>query len=97
MGGGFFLLDWVILDPINFELTGESQVQDGVSLGVGGDFLGWIGHQVGGLLQSPPMPEKLILYQVGPLGTWSNRRVGPGACRLGGFRCEGWMDLGDKD
>ena len=96
-GGGFFTLDGRIFDPISFELTGEAPVQAGVRLGVGGGFWGWGGHLGGGLLQSPPMSEKLTLSQVGPLGTWSTRRVRPGARRLGGVRCKEGTNLGDQD
>ena len=42
------------------------------------------------------MPEKPIISRVGPIGAWSTGRVVLGARRLGGFQCEGFMDLGEK-
>ena len=54
LGGAFSLLECGILNPISFELVGYSLVQADVSLGVGGGFLGQMGHPGGGPLQSPP-------------------------------------------
>ena len=91
-GGGLFPLDWGIFDPVSFEFLGKARVQSNVRLGFGG-FLGWIGHPGGGLLQSPPMSEKPIVYQFFPLDAWSNGCDGPVSHRLGRVRCEGRMDL----
>ena len=49
------------------------------------------------MLKSPTMPEKSILFQVGTSGNWSTWSDKPGGHRLGGVRCEGWMDLGKQD
>ena len=35
-GGGLFLIDWGIFDPVSFELSGEALVQVSASLEVGG-------------------------------------------------------------
>ena len=57
----------------------------------------WIVHLGGGSLQSLPMPEKLIIFQVGPLDAWSNWCDGPGARRLVVVQYKGWINSVDKD
>ena len=39
-GEGLLLLDWGILDPISFDMAGDTRVQADVSLGFGGGFWG---------------------------------------------------------
>ena len=94
-GDGFFSLDGGILDPIGLEFTCEALVDTGVCLRVGW-FYG-VGKTIQGVgrCNCPPMPEKPILSYIGPSSAWSTWRAKYGGRRLGGARCEGWMNIGE--
>ena len=96
-GGGFFLSDRMVLDPIGFKLPGEPHIQSAVGLGVGGLPGVWKASQEVGCRNLPPIPEKPTHFQVGPLDAWSTGCDRDGACRLAGPRCEGRMNLGNQD
>ena len=58
---GLFLFDRRVLKAIGFKLPGETYLQSGVGLGVGGG--SWVGEAIQEWsLQLPPMPEKPTLY-----------------------------------
>ena len=83
---GLFLFNWGVFDPICFELPGEALVQPNVSLGIRGLLgVGESSQEVGHCNRPPCLRNRLLL------------RDGFGDLRLGGYRCDGWMDLRDQN
>ena len=81
-GGIFSPLDWVVLDPIGLSCL-VRHLSRPVRACDSGGLWDHAGHTGGGLLQLPPMPEKPIISQVGPLGAWITWRDGPDGRILG--------------
>ena len=83
-GGGIFLSDGGIFEPVGLELPCEEFVKPGVCLRVS-RFSG-VRKTIQEVVRCncPPMSEKLIISQVGPSGAWSTWRAKHGGHRLGG-------------
>ena len=75
------------VDPICFEFPGEVLVQSDVILGIRGILR--VGESIQEVVRCnhPPCLRNRLLPK--PFGL--------AACRLGGSRCKGWMDIGNQD